>query len=217
MEESKRMSFNETKELILLKHDLQRTGEFKRNEGNPHKLKNIWKNIAEQLRDMFPGSSFTGVGVRTKYNQLLSKYKSERTMANKSGAEASNWVYWDIFHDSIPENMKYYMENVPELGFGEELISNKTEEHEIHQKNMKKIKSEDSIKSEIKKSDLLEIKLEAHRSIISSNRRAEQKENFVNLSSFETLKKDVDELKLELKENKEGIKSILEILKKWKD
>ena len=38
------MTFNETKELILLKHVIKRKG-LRRGEGSPHKLKNPWKNI----------------------------------------------------------------------------------------------------------------------------------------------------------------------------
>ena len=200
------MSYNETVTLIQLKHDQEREGKFKRVEGNPRKLKNHWENITAELTNMYPNTIFTAVGTRSKYNQLLSKYKSERNCVKRSGAEASRWLYWDVFNISIPEDFKYTMEDVCELGHGEEMIfenENKSK-GEIEPETHKKIKISDSMG--IKKADFMKIKFDAYKSIISLNESKNNTKEEDTTLKLNKLQEDICDLRKEMKENKDGDK-----------
>lgn len=62
--------------------------------------------------------------IRSKYNQIYSKCKTEKDAQNQSGASPSSWIYWNIFDPTQPKGTIIQMPNVRELGHGEEIVIN---------------------------------------------------------------------------------------------
>lgn len=153
MSEKKRIGFNETCELIELKHNYDSEDKFSKAENNPQRLSETWSSLSKELNNIIQQELFTGSVARNKYNQLLSKYKTERQKTLQSGGEATSWLYWEVFNNSITRKNKFDMENVTELGSGEEVI-NHTSENIVEEKSNKKtiIKSYKQLKTELMES-----------------------------------------------------------------
>lgn len=194
MAETTRMTFKETVMLIEAKQEFEGGAKFKAAEGNTKRYSQLWKDIAGNLNNQFDTQKFSYNNVRNKYNQLFSKYKTERQTINKSGAGVSTWVYWDVFGRTVPQSTRYQLINVMELGFGKENILNRKEPDNdvINESN----KCDADINPK-KGKTYREIKIEALESLININKQkidvemASKKDN----KKYKKLKMEIETMK----------------------
>ncbi|KRH94049.1 hypothetical protein M153_4090005497 [Pseudoloma neurophilia] len=111
MIEKKKFTKSMTKKLIKLRHSEEWMKKFDETVNQPQERQNVWVSLGMEI-----DKDLNQKEVSSKYNYLLSKYKTESVKVNKSGAGSSSWVYWNIFNETYPKNVKILMENVTELG-----------------------------------------------------------------------------------------------------
>lgn len=100
-----------TEQLISHKHSNEVVQKFENSINKPRKLKECWKEVGEIF-----DPAVTGEEVKTKYNQLLSKYKNIVSDMNRSGFATIKWKYLDLFRNTFPKSIKTNMNDVIELG-----------------------------------------------------------------------------------------------------
>lgn len=107
-----------TRNLIKIKHSDEVVNLFENAEKSPSKMQAAWSKVANLM-----GEEYTGKKVKEKYNNIFTKYKSERDKTSKTGSSSSTWTYWELFHTTFPKHIKIKMENVVDLGISQSSIN----------------------------------------------------------------------------------------------
>lgn len=103
---------------IELKYGNLYQKEFKLAEGNSRKQKKFWKRLAGKFEQ-----DFSGRCPGDKYNQLVIKYRPERSKSDESGAPPSTRVYRNLFNNTSPNKPFLEMDNTLELRSEKEEIN----------------------------------------------------------------------------------------------
>ena len=97
-EESKKMNIK-TK-LIEERHSHENHIRFVEHIRNPVQTKRLWDELSKKI------GMKDGQEARKQYNNLVSKYRTIRDHANKTGSTPSRWKYFALFQNTFPKDCK---------------------------------------------------------------------------------------------------------------
>ncbi len=174
--------------LVKLRNSDNYAQAFSINRNNGYKCNKLWEELTEEL-----GFKINSKKVATKYRDLLSTYRKELSDSKRTGASPSFWKYWNLFRDSINENVGGDPLVKVEVGSGESKVIKRNDDFSLPASPTKRIK---------KSSKLHDLKIAAFEAILKTVelRNDETSSRNEENKKFESLKNEVNDLKKTLDE-----------------
>ncbi len=86
--------------LVKLRNSESFTQAFSINRNNGYKTNKVWEEVLTELE-----FETTAKKVACKYKDLLSRHRKELTESKRTGTSPSTWKYWNLFQDTINDNV----------------------------------------------------------------------------------------------------------------
>ncbi|KAF7701583.1 hypothetical protein CDIK_0706 [Cucumispora dikerogammari] len=93
-----------TEKLIRTRHSSYFQHQFEMAGRKPMLMQAVWNELSVNI-----SSSIKPKMCKTKYNSLYAIYKSYLKAVKLSGTDRVKWIYWDVFHNTLPKKKIYFV------------------------------------------------------------------------------------------------------------